>query len=41
MLAFVEQQTGKRFKRTQLIEAANYLNDFAKSQRVTIQEYTR
>ncbi len=38
MLAFVEQQTGKKFKRTQLAEAADYLTDFAKAQRVTIDE---
>ena len=40
MLAFVEQQTGKRFKRTQMAEAADYLADFAKSQRVTLDEHT-
>lgn len=38
MLAFVQQQTGKRFKRTQYLEAADYLVDWAKAQRATIPE---
>ena len=38
MLAFVEQQTGRKFKRTQLSEAADWLLDFAKAQRVTVKE---
>lgn len=35
MLAFVERTTGKKFKRGQYAEAAEYLKEFAKAQRVT------
>lgn len=38
MLAFVKEQTGKQFKRSQMMEAAEYLLAFAQSQRVTINE---
>lgn len=38
MLGFVEEVTKKKFKRTQLLEAAAYLEDFAKAQRATIEE---
>ncbi len=38
MLRFVEQTTGKKFKRTQIAEAADWLLDWAKARRVTIKE---
>lgn len=40
MLVYVERETGKKFKRTQMLEAALYLRDKAKAVRATVEEVT-